>query len=81
MGWRCTWGWRCPWVGGAQGWLAGLWRARVAYRSFQMMPPCEGSYLHLPDAAETLATAVLEGSGILMTTFVAKSLKVNMALT
>lgn len=37
------------------------------------MPPCAGSYLHLPDAAETFAFAVLDGSGILITTLVAKS--------
>ena len=84
------------WRGGAWHVLAALGRARVLLRgvpdikysvspgkrrSFQMMPPCAGSYLHLPEAADTFAFAVFAGSGILMTTFVAKSLKVNIAFT
>ena len=40
-----------------------------ARRSFQMTPPCSGSYLHLPEAALTVATAVFLGRGILMTTW------------
>ena len=38
------------------------------------------AHLHLPEAAETVATAVFLGRGILMTTLVAKSLKVNIDL-